>query len=329
MTLTQIAKRLARDSIELLDSSSDLDEIVEACTDSLRPHALLVQDRGADLATSLQHRSVASVSINRLRYGTGVSVVPAGPEEDTFLLTMPLAGRGRLSYGGSEAVATRGGLYVVGPYESFHFDFDDDYDQLVVRLKRSRVEEISARMSGSSVPRRVDLPLWTGESPKSFLSVLGGAMALSGAMDGTAGERLSLQVEEILIESLLLPFAGLLASDTIGGTRSARGLLVDRAQEHMLEHLAEPLSLTTVATRCGVGLRSLQLAFRSELGTTPGAWLRGERLDRAYRMLKLTEPDATTVTEVALRHGFQHLGEFAAQFRARFGVSPSAVLHRR
>ena len=31
------------------------------------------------------------------------------------------------------------------------------------------------------------------------------------------------------------------------------------------------------------------------------------------------------VTDVALSHGFVHMGRFAAQYRARYGVSPSGV----
>jgi AraC-like DNA-binding protein len=35
---------------------------------------------------------------------------------------------------------------------------------------------------------------------------------------------------------------------------------------------------------------------------------------------------ATSVTDVALRHGFIHMGRFAAYYKQRFGCSPSTSL---
>ncbi len=323
LTLTQISRRLASGSERVLDESADLDEVVGACTDSLRPHALLMHDPRATLSTSLSLRRIGSTSITRLRYGTGVTVAPAGPEEETFLLTVPLAGRGRLRYGREDARVRRGALYLVGPYEPFRFDFSDDYDQLVVRFDRRRVETVAARLTGERPDGGLRVPLELGEATEPVLGLLDAAVAVADAPGATAelvGERL----EEILIETLLAPR---LTADR--HQVEATSELVRRAQERLLASLDEPTSLTAVAASCGVGLRTLQLAFRRELGTTPGAWIRDARLDRAYLALVEGTDQTETVTAVALRHGFLHLGEFASRFRARFGVTPSAVLRRR
>ena len=58
----------------------------------------------------------------------------------------------------------------------------------------------------------------------------------------------------------------------------------------------------------------------------PGAG--GLRLERAHDTLLAAIPGSTTVTEVALRWGFPHLGEFAARYSARFGEKPSETLAR-
>jgi AraC-like DNA-binding protein len=36
-----------------------------------------------------------------------------------------------------------------------------------------------------------------------------------------------------------------------------------------------------------------------------------------------------TVGDVAMRHGFTHLGRFSVEYRRRFGEAPSATLARR
>jgi AraC-like DNA-binding protein len=42
--------------------------------------------------------------------------------------------------------------------------------------------------------------------------------------------------------------------------------------------------------------------------------------------LKASGPDSVTVTQVAGRWGFVHLGRFASAYRRKFGESPSATL---
>jgi AraC-like DNA-binding protein len=52
------------------------------------------------------------------------------------------------------------------------------------------------------------------------------------------------------------------------------------------------------------------------------------RLDQARQQL-LHAAASTSVTDVAARCGFNHLGRFAAWYRHRYGESPSATLRRR
>ena len=83
-----------------------------------------------------------------------------------------------------------------------------------------------------------------------------------------------------------------------------------------------------IAAAAGVGIRSLQAAFRAQLGESPSSYARRARLAAAHAALR--DPgDGTTVTEVALRFGFAHTGRFAAAYRRRSGQAPSATLRGR
>jgi AraC-like DNA-binding protein len=55
-------------------------------------------------------------------------------------------------------------------------------------------------------------------------------------------------------------------------------------------------------------------------------WLR--RMHLARRALRMADPEATTVTEIATNYGFWELGRFSVAYRALFGESPSASLRR-
>jgi AraC-like DNA-binding protein len=82
-----------------------------------------------------------------------------------------------------------------------------------------------------------------------------------------------------------------------------------------------------LADRAGVSVRSLQTAFRQHLGMTPLQYLRQVRLSRAREdLLASRHSDGATVSAIASRWGFTHLGRFAQDYRSRYGESPSQTL---
>lgn len=68
-----------------------------------------------------------------------------------------------------------------------------------------------------------------------------------------------------------------------------------------------------------VFVRTLQEAFQRELGTTPLEQLRRIRLNLVHRDLLSDDPTTTTLTEVATRCDFFHLGRFSRAYRECYG----------
>jgi AraC family ethanolamine operon transcriptional activator len=102
------------------------------------------------------------------------------------------------------------------------------------------------------------------------------------------------------------------------------------ARRYIQESLARG-DLPTVADMCaqtGVSLRTLQYSFRDQLGMTPVAYLRVVRLNQARLELAFPTRADVTVTDVAMRWGFLHLGYFSKAFRGLFGYSPLEILNR-
>lgn len=81
------------------------------------------------------------------------------------------------------------------------------------------------------------------------------------------------------------------------------------------------LDVTALARRHHVSVRRLYLLFEAS-GTTPGAFLRAERLRAAQAMLSDSRQDFRTVVDVARRAGFAELRTFERAFRQVHGVSP-------
>src|SRR5262249_20206692 len=110
-------------------------------------------------------------------------------------------------------------------------------------------------------------------------------------------------------------------------TMSSRPLPRDlnRALDRLNAEPERPWTLSSLAAACGVAPRTLHKHFRRFLGRTPHEFIRELRLDRA-RQLLLRGLAQASVTDVAARCGFDHLGRFATWYRERYGENPSATL---
>jgi AraC family ethanolamine operon transcriptional activator len=86
------------------------------------------------------------------------------------------------------------------------------------------------------------------------------------------------------------------------------------------------LSIPEISRVAGVSLRTLEYSFRDELGLTPLAFLRLQRLHAARRRLMNAGTGGTTVTEIACAHGFYQPARFAAHHHRLFNELPSQTL---
>jgi len=137
------------------------------------------------------------------------------------------------------------------------------------------------------------------------------------------------QLEQFLMSALLFGQPSTSSDLLSGPVTGTEGRTTTAAKQFIEANLAERLSLPAVAAAASVSVRTLEAAFRSELRTTPTAFIRSQRLDRARAdLLDADGAVADRVTDVATRWGISHLGRFAADYRARFGESPSQTLRR-
>ena len=86
------------------------------------------------------------------------------------------------------------------------------------------------------------------------------------------------------------------------------------------ERLGEPLTVAELAARAAVSPATLHRRFRSQLGTTPLAWLTGERVALACRLIERGEE---RLDVVAARSGLGTAANLRARLRRETGLSPS------
>lgn len=111
--------------------------------------------------------------------------------------------------------------------------------------------------------------------------------------------------------------------------RSARAPLcrsdierLERARHLLLARMDAPPSLPELARLVGLNEVKLKTGFRALFGNSVFAYLRTERLTEARRLL---QRGRASVSEVALRVGYDNPSKFAAAFRKQFGMPPSAL----
>jgi AraC family transcriptional regulator, ethanolamine operon transcriptional activator len=103
--------------------------------------------------------------------------------------------------------------------------------------------------------------------------------------------------------------------------------IVDRFEEIARTNIGRFAHIADLCREAGVTPRTLSRAFRAVRGTTPYRFLKELRLSEVRRALS-SDVKGGTITEVAMRFGFHELGRFAAQYRERFGESPSQTRRR-
>jgi transcriptional regulator GlxA family with amidase domain len=91
------------------------------------------------------------------------------------------------------------------------------------------------------------------------------------------------------------------------------------------ERLGEPLTVADLSERAAVSPATLHRRFRAQLGTTPLAWLTGERVTLACRLIERGEE---RLDVVAARSGLGTAANLRARVRRETGLSPSAYRRR-
>jgi AraC-like DNA-binding protein len=137
------------------------------------------------------------------------------------------------------------------------------------------------------------------------------------------------ELEELLIAGLCIGFDDQLAIDPDARARQNHVRHYHRALDYIHVHLTEPLGWETLCHQVGVSRRTLEYAFRNVSGVSPGQYIKLRRLAAARKMLVEADPAQTTVTSIALKYGFHHLGSFSIDYKSLYGESPSQTLQSR
>jgi len=304
----------------------DLAEAIETVGQVYCEHELSLDRRARGIDTTLDVSGSAQQPIVRLRYGATVNV-DAGSFPDLYLNMRCTNGSGRVRQGSREASWHPGVTVPVSANMGTDFGFGTEFSQATIKADKQKLESLCSAWLGHQLPEtlRFELRPFSATLERTWSSTL-------DLLDSTAAAPLPPLAEAALQEfvlTLLLEGHPHNYSDELA-RRAERvsSRLVRRAESFMKEHAHEPLTVADVARELGVSVPGLQVGFQSCRNYTPTAFLRSVRLHRARQGL-LDADAGTTVTDVAIRNGFFHLGRFSAHYKSCFAESPMQTLARR
>lgn len=101
---------------------------------------------------------------------------------------------------------------------------------------------------------------------------------------------------------------------------STRDSKINELIEYLRRNLDKPHDLDSLAGFVSMSRRTLTRHFSRATGTTPGEWLKAERLQRSQELLETTNRSIESVSALS---GFQSPISFRQSFKAKFRVSPS------
>lgn len=293
------------------------------------PHTNEVRDREAPFRSVHHHARLRRLSFNFIRYQPAVAI-RSGPTRHYYLILVPQAGACTVGYGPRTVTVGPGQLTVVNPLEPLTLDWGDGCAQLVLKVERSQIEDHLSERLGRSIGEPVlfdfDRAIPVPEC-RSFVDLF---MVICADLDRDKPV-LTAPAAEAHTEALCL--AALLA-DLPHSHRSllakpqsrAAPYYVKRVEELIELHAERPLTVADMVSVAGVSARSLFNGFRDFRGMGPKAYLKAVRLDRVHADLRAAGGRRITVAEVATSWGFRHLGNFARDYKARFGEAPSESL---
>ena len=294
----------------------------ELCDHHLRWHGGAVDTRMCKFDTN-------RLSLYSLSYGAEVEIYPI-PYEEFSLVHFSLAQSIEIQADGQGRQVRPGGAIVSSPRRNIRLHWSRNAEQLILRVPHAVLKD-----AASQIRRR---------RPFRDLRGLPGLM-----LSEAASQQWQMQLQTFMllndqvrksqiyepwlahVELGMAMFLALQADDAPSGDddaecrirpieeRQARRRL-DRLYECALANICRPLTLADLANAAALSERQLNALCHEHFGLSPMAWLRGLRLD-AVRAALLANPGCD-LTDIAMLHGFYHLGRFSAYYRARFGELP-------
>jgi AraC-like DNA-binding protein len=236
---------------------------------------------------------------------------------DDVVLFVNRTGRATVSARGREAPLTPGDAVLISCNDAMACDRLSYGESLSIRVPRSVLSSVVV-----GIDNAIMHPIPRHSETLKLLTYYAGTL-----IDGNA-------LAASFLRNVAINHLHDLIALTLGATRDAaeaanpeglRAVRLRAAKAYIVESSSRhDLSVGVVAAHLGVTPRYLQRLLEAD-GTTFSAFLLGQRLARAYRMLCDPQSYSRPIGVIAYDVGFGDLSYFNRCFRRRYGVTPTEI----
>ena len=316
----------------LVLATDDFDRCAETFGRIWRPYRGLKRLGTGPFHFQMKFLPLSQIAMSEFEIRGGVDM-KGGSLESLYTVAIPLVGGLRFRMNHQELAIHTSMASVYSATQTHGLRVSGSVQLLNVRLQRSALErELSHlldRLIGQPILFQLGLDLRHGIGPSiaRFLQYLSAELNAPHPLHLSTTLAIR-QAERTLLTMLLEGQQHNYWDELQNPLPDPAPWQVRRAEEFARAHLQQPLSMADLAKAVGVSGRSLRAAFHRSRGCSPGQFIRRLRLEQARRDLLTAEP-GETVSEVAIKWGFMHIGRFAINYRQAFKESPSETLRRR
>lgn len=279
--------------------------------------------------TRLNTIALGKATVGAIQFDTEVRILTE--EADNFHVDIPLSGQSVSRIGSTEPVVTKpGSAQVFMPGERADLQWSASTQQLCVMVQKSAIEHHLATLLSADLSRpltfkaTMDLRSPGGGTWMHALKLVDHELRRDDGLLKHGTMRRTL--ERLLIESLLMGHQHNYSKQLQRGAAVYGAGAIQTAIDLLETHPERPWTAGELAAEIEVSVRALHAGFRTKTDLGPMSYLRRVRLARVHEDLLHAGPTTTTVTAVARRWGFAHLGRFSAAYAERYGQSPSSTL---
>lgn len=308
--------------------SQDLCEVRDHITNTYCPHDLQLARRGEQLNAWLNHRRLGKIGIGAMTYGADVAI--EGIQDQNMLLLMhPLKGAAEVGISKHLVDSSPNRASVVDTGELLRMRWSADCVQRVVQISYPVLNHHAQMLMGRPLSRKLR---FATEMSVSLAAVSCWNYASLLTMELSVPERCSSRavidnLETLFILKLLESHPSNYSEHFQPQPCKIAPQHVRRVEQYIIGNIDQDITLEQLVDVGGVSARALFDGFRRFRGTSPMAFLKAMRLERAREDLKNAQ-SGESVTTIASRWGFYQFGRFAAEYKNTFGELPSETLRK-
>jgi len=289
-----------------------------------------IYSKDPEFNTRVNYRRVGKLGVGRMTYG-GETIIDPDVMESFSLVQIPIRGREYIESGDKRVVFEADQGVILNAHARTRIQHMGGTEKIILRVDNEMVKRQCQQYLGRTLQKDVEfkaemaLDTPDGRSLTQMLAWMCDALSNSERLSPLLTTQFETTFVGMLLSCQPNNYSAELCEDK--GHMLAPSF-VKRVEHYIEEHAHEPITVGDLAEFAGVSTRSLFSGFRRFRNISPMHYLKEVRLRRVRDELLKAQSSSGTVTAVAFRWGFSHLGHFTTDYKRRFGETPSETLMR-